>query len=243
MSASTFSNPSPTSNETPAKLANSSPRPRLSLIVSSIAVGLLALSLGQSSKSSEQFDWSAGLSVARNFDQAKAEPANEPAAPVLEDTEEVELLTPRMRAVLDDVTRRYRVAAETLEPIFAAAQTWGATRGIDPLLVVAVIGIESRFNPFAESPMGAQGLMQIIPRFHKDKVPADAGENPFLDPVTNVRIGVDVLREAIKMRGSLIAGLQQYGGSSDPTGAYASKVLAEKQRLERVAGKSRHPDA
>lgn len=154
---------------------------------------------------------------------------------------EADPLTPEMRSVLIHVSRRYRVASTTLEPIFVAAQLAGNERRIDPLLIVSVIGVESGFNPFAESTMGAQGLMQVIPRFHLDKVPSDAGEHPFLDPVTNVRIGVDVLHEAIRMRGSLIAGLQQYAGSSDPAAAYASKVLAEKRRLERIAGRPNIP--
>ena len=103
------------------------------------------------------------------------------------------------------------------------------------VLIVAVIGIESSFNPFAESTMGAQGLMQVIPRFHQDKVPDGAGEKALLDPVINIKVGTHVLEEAIRRRGGLIPGLQHYAGSSDPTGAYANKVLAEKHRLEQAA--------
>jgi len=147
----------------------------------------------------------------------------------------VERLTPPMRGALDYVTRRYRVSQQALLPIFQAAQVTGRERGVDPLLIVAVIGIESGFNPLAESAMGAQGLMQVIPRYHKDKVPEGAGDSPFLDPVTNVQVGVQVLQESIRRGGGLIAGLQQYGGSSDGEGGYASKVLAEKRRLEQVA--------
>ena len=155
----------------------------------------------------------------------------------------VDGLTPRMRAVLDHVTKRYRVAAVTLGPILVAAQTTGRERGIDPLLIVAVIGVESGFNPFAESSFGAQGLMQVIPRFHLDKVPEGSGENPFLDPVTNVRIGGHVLQEAIRLRGGLMAGLQQYGGATDPEETYANKVLAERQKLEQAAGRVARPAA
>lgn len=147
-----------------------------------------------------------------------------------------EALTPRMRAVLDHVTRRYRVSAEALGPIFEAAQLTGRERRLDPLLIVAIIGIESGFNPFAESSMGAQGLMQVIPRFHKDKVPAGAGKYPLFDPVTNVQVGAHVLQEAIRRHGGLMAGLQQFGGAmKDEEQTYASKVLAEKQRLEHAA--------
>jgi hypothetical protein len=142
----------------------------------------------------------------------------------------------RLQRALDFVSRRYRVAPEALVPVFEAAQTIGRDRRVDPLLIIAIIGIESRFNPFAESVVGAKGLMQVIPGYHLDKVPQGAGEQPFLDPVTNIQVGVHVLEEAIRWRGSLTAGLQHYGGASDdPETRYANKVLAEKERLEQAA--------
>jgi hypothetical protein len=162
------------------------------------------------------------------------------AAPPLpqasEPTVAAETLTPRMRAVLDHVTRRYRVSPEALLPIFRAAQSSARDRRLDPLLIVAVIGIESGFNPFSESAMGALGLMQVMPRFHQDKLPPGAEKSHFLDPITNVRIGSHVLQESIDRNGGLIAGLQQFGGAINDEGqAYANKVLAEKERLEQAA--------
>ena len=147
------------------------------------------------------------------------------------------VLSPRMQSALDYVTRRYRVSPEALEPIFELAQLAGKERSIDPLLIVAVIAVESGFNPFAESSMGAQGLMQIIPRFHQDKLPDGAGDQPFLDPAVNVRVGAHVLEEAIRRRGGLVAGLQYYSGSADNEGNYSNKVLAEKVRLENAVRK------
>jgi len=144
-------------------------------------------------------------------------------------------LSARMQGALDYVARRYRVSSEALLPVFAAAQFIGQERHIDPLLIVAIIGVESGFNPFAESAVGAQGLMQVIPRFHMDKLPEGAGGKQFLDPATNVRVGTFILEEAIRRRGGLVPGLQYYAGSTDATGNYANKVLAEKERLEQAA--------
>lgn len=149
-----------------------------------------------------------------------------------------EILTQPMRGALNYVTRRYRVSQEALLPIFEAAQATAREHGLDPLLIVAVIGIESGFNPLAQSTMGALGLMQVIPRYHRDKVPQGAGNSHFLDPVINVQVGAQVLREAIRRNGGLVAGLQQYGGSPLSEGGYAGKVLAEKRRLEQVAQRS-----
>jgi soluble lytic murein transglycosylase-like protein len=146
------------------------------------------------------------------------------------------VLSPRMQGALDYVKRRYKVAPDALVPVFEIAQLIGKEMRIDPLLIVAMIGIESGFNPFAESTFGARGLMQVIPRFHRDKVPQGAGDSSLLDPLVNIRVGVLVLEEAIRRSGgSLIAGLQQYAGASDAQGSYANKVLAEKERLEQAA--------
>lgn len=144
-------------------------------------------------------------------------------------------LTPAMTAALDYVVQRYRVSAEALLPVFEAAQSAARERRLDPLLLIAVISVESRFNPFSQSPMGAQGLMQIIPRYHQDKLTSTGAERPFLDPIINVQVGARILQEAIRRQGGLIEGLQAYGGAlDDEDQAYAAKVLAEKLRLEQA---------
>lgn len=153
-----------------------------------------------------------------------------PAEPLLE------TLSPRMLGALNYVSRRYRVSTEALQPIFATAQTAGRELRLDPLLIVAVIGVESGFNPFSQSVFGAQGLMQVVPRFHRDKLPDEADhQSAFLDPVTNVQVGARVLEESIRRNGGLENGLQQFGGAiNDPERRYSIKVLAEKQRLEQA---------
>lgn len=156
-----------------------------------------------------------------------AEPANE-------------ALSARMLVAMDYVSRRYRVAPDALEPIFATAQVAGRQLHLDPLLIIAVIGIESRFNPFSESVVGAKGLMQVMPRFHQDKLPEDADQTAFLNPVINVQVGARILKESIRRNGGLENGLQQFAGAiTDPERRYATKVLAEKLRLEQAVEKVR----
>lgn len=151
-----------------------------------------------------------------------------------------EALSARMRGAMEYVSHRYRVAPDALEPIFATAQAAGRQLHLDPLLIIAVIGIESRFNPFSESVVGAKGLMQVMPRFHQDKLPEDADQAAFLNPVINVQVGAKVLKESIRRNGGLENGLQQFAGAtSDPERRYATKVLAEKQRLEQAVMKFR----
>jgi hypothetical protein len=153
--------------------------------------------------------------------------------------EPVEVLSPKMRGALDYVSRRYRVSGEALEAIFVTAESAAREFRLDPLLIVAVIAIESRFNPFSESVLGAQGLMQVMPRVHQDKLPEGADELSMFDPVTNVRVGSRVLRDSIRRHGGVAPGLQQFGGASDdPEQRYAAKVLAEKARLDAAASRA-----
>lgn len=163
---------------------------------------------------------------------AGGKPVALPAAP----SGAEEALTPRMRAALDYTARRYRVSATALQPVFAAAKAAAGDLGLDPLLIIAVIGVESSFNPLSESTQGAQGLMQVIPRFHRDKLPASADSMHLFDPVANVRVGARALWEYIRDSGDLAYGLQKFAGNrDDATQSYAEKVLAEKERLESAA--------
>lgn len=172
--------------------------------------------------------------------ESVSEAAVDDGKDVASEVEAANRLSPRLRGALDYVAKRYRVSNDALQPIFATAQAAGREHRIDPLLIVAVIGVESGFNPFSQSVVGAQGLMQVVPRFHLDKLPEEAERSAFLDPVTNVQVGARVLKEAIQRFGSLEEGLQQFGGAAnDPERRYASKVLAEKLRLEQAAQRLR----
>ena len=97
--------------------------------------------------------------------------------------------------------------------------------------------MESSFNPFAQSPVGAQGLMQVMTKVHDDKYVAFGGRHAAFDPVTNLRVGVQVLKECIARAGSLEAGLRFYVGAANLVndGGYAGKVLAEQGQLRLVA--------
>ncbi|MEO8302715.1 MAG: transglycosylase SLT domain-containing protein [Betaproteobacteria bacterium] len=148
---------------------------------------------------------------------------------------------PEIDALAASLAKRYRISVAATRGVVSAAYREGQRIGLDPLLIIAVIAVESRFNPIAESEMGAQGLMQVIPRFHKDHLDA-AGVDSVLDPHSNIRVGAGVLKEYIKSGGNEVAGLQRYNGSSaDATNAYAAKVLGEKVRLQQSVRQARAP--
>jgi len=107
-------------------------------------------------------------------------------------------------------------------------------------LILAVAAIESRYNPVAESFLGAKGLMQIIPRYHQDKLREHGGDSALLDPEVNIQVGAQILREYLKRFGETQAALQMYGGAFDePTSQYANKVLTERSRLEQTVQRLR----
>jgi soluble lytic murein transglycosylase-like protein len=135
------------------------------------------------------------------------------------------------------LSRRYHVAPEPVSRLVQEAWTVGALVDLDPTLILAVMAVESSFNPFAQSPVGAQGLMQVMTKLHDDKYEAFGGSHAAFDPVTNLRVGVQVLKECIRRTGSLEAGLRSYVGAanSGEDGGYAAKVLAQQGILRLVA--------
>ena len=134
------------------------------------------------------------------------------------------------------LARKYNVAPEPLSVLVAEAFQIGSKAKLDPTLILAIMAIESGFNPFAQSPVGAQGLMQVMTRVHTDKYENFGGKLAAFDPVTNLRVGVKVLQECITKAGSVEGGLKFYVGAGNMAddGGYAGKVLAEHARLQSV---------
>ena len=148
------------------------------------------------------------------------------------------------RALTEFIARRYRVADSAVAGFVSSAYRAGAQNSVDPLLILAVMAIESRYNPVAESVMGAKGLMQIIPKFHLDKLLDHGGEPALLEPEVNIAVGAQILREYQRRSGDVETALQMYAGAFDePTSQYATKVLAEKARLDALRWKARKQTA
>jgi soluble lytic murein transglycosylase-like protein len=180
-----------------------------------------------------------------------AQAAEAPVAPAVVEAERVEpvrvrsaeagpAISAEQLAVAEFIGRRYRVADSASEAFVAAAYRAGREFSVDPLLILAVMAIESRYNPVAESSMGAMGLMQIIPRFHPEKLADHGSEAALLEPEINIRVGTWVLHEYMRRLGDVEAALLKYAGAlDDPASQYADKVLAEKARLQQIAARGR----
>ena len=144
---------------------------------------------------------------------------------------------PAQEHVTRYLSRRYRVAENAVRQIVGQAFSTGRSLGVDPLLILAVTAIESSLNPFAQSPLGAQGLMQIMTHVHSDKFAAHGGDHAALDPIANLKVGSEILRDLIRRGGSVERGLQLYVGAGNmpDDGGYATRVLDEMGRIKLAA--------
>ena len=135
------------------------------------------------------------------------------------------------------ISKRYRVAADATDMLVSAAYATSSEIKLDPLLILAVVAIESGFNPFAESAVGAQGLMQVMAKIHHERFQKLGGVKAALNPVANIKVGSSILKEYVSRGGSVEAGLKMYVGAAafDNDAGYGSKVLAEYRRLKEVA--------
>ncbi len=134
------------------------------------------------------------------------------------------------------LSKKYRVAPEPIGAIVAQAYETGRKVQLEPTLILAVMAVESGFNPFAQSPMGAQGLMQVMTKVHSEKYENFGGKLAAFDPLSNLRVGAKVLVDCIAKAGSVEGGLKRYlGTTSDEDGGYTAKVLLEQVRMQEAA--------
>ncbi|MBL8318264.1 MAG: lytic transglycosylase domain-containing protein [Burkholderiaceae bacterium] len=214
----------------------------LAMVGLAVVVGALAFSTVRpdlrAGAERHALDWLLARQEARETAQGAL--PKDPAAPdaVTRATAADPSQLPRQQAsVAGWLARRYRVAPEPISRLVQEAWTVGVRVGLDPTLILAIMAIESSFNPFAQSPVGAQGLMQVMTRVHDEKYEPYGGIHAAFDPVTNLRVGVQVLKECIARAGSLEDGLKYYVGAANlaDDGGYVAKVLAEQGHLRKVA--------
>jgi soluble lytic murein transglycosylase-like protein len=146
-------------------------------------------------------------------------------------------LDPTEASVAQYLSRRYHVADSAVRPLVRAAREAGRELQLDPLLILSVMAVESSMNPFAESPVGAVGLMQVMASVHSSRFGLGADPVSALEPVANIRMGSAILSDAIRRGGSLERGLQLYVGAGNlaDDGGYAARVLSEMGRLKLAA--------
>ncbi len=170
---------------------------------------------------------------------AQGSPAAAYQQAVLSSEEDSKLLgsSKQQQWVTSWLARRYRVAHEATNMLVSAAYLTAREIKLDPLLILSVMAIESGLNPFAESPMGAQGLMQVMSKVHHDKFQEVGGLKAALNPVANIKVGAQILKDYVNKTGSVEGGLKMYVGAADfdNDAGYGAKVLTEYRRLKEVS--------
>lgn len=141
-------------------------------------------------------------------------------------------LTVEQRRVARWIANHHRVSMDAIEQLVARSFDVAHANRLDPYLLLAVISIESGFNPLAESQVGAVGLMQIMPKVHADKFRALGGEKLALDPWINMQVGAQILREYIDRFGSEVAALRAYVGvAPDQASEYPERIQRVRDRI------------
>ena len=121
------------------------------------------------------------------------------------------------------IARRYRVEPSAVERVIALAERHFSS---DPLLLLAIVGVESSWRPWAVGSIGEVGLCQVRPDLH------GASATELADPTVNVRVAAKVLRGCLKRsHGDLAGAVARYNGRGDAAEAYAGRVLSERDRL------------
>ena len=137
------------------------------------------------------------------------------------------------RAVADFFEKKYSLDRTKIEEYVSNAVVIAKEANIDPVLLLAVISVESNFNPNTKSTAGAEGLMQVMTSVHKDKYALYGGTSDAVKPEVNIRVGAYILKYLIASAGSLRNGLKFYVGAAnaEDDGGYADKVMAERRRI------------
>ena len=137
------------------------------------------------------------------------------------------------RAIADFYEKKYSLDRAKIEEYVSNTVLIAKEVNIDPVLLLAVISIESNFNPNTKSHAGAEGLMQVMTSVHRDKYAIFGGTSDAAKPEVNIRVGAYILKYLIATAGSLRNGLKFYVGAAnaEDDGGYADKVMAERNRL------------
>ena len=137
------------------------------------------------------------------------------------------------RAVADFFEKKYKLDRAKIEEYVSNTILIAKEVNIDPVLLLAVISVESNFNPNTKSHAGAEGLMQVMTSVHKDKYDLYGGTTEAVKPEVNIRVGAYILKYLIATAGSLRNGLKYYVGAAnaEDDGGYADKVMSERNRL------------
>jgi soluble lytic murein transglycosylase-like protein len=121
------------------------------------------------------------------------------------------------------IARRYHVERSAVARVIALAEHHFP---VDPALLLAIIGVESSWRPWAVGSKGEVGLCQVRPDIH------GATATELAEPAVNVRIAAKLLRRCFRRSGGDVAGaVARYNGRGEAAKEYAARVLGERAKV------------
>lgn len=138
--------------------------------------------------------------------------------------------------LVDYIVEQFSSKPGVARAVVQEAVIVGKQLHIDPLLLLAIIAVESRFDPMAQSSKGAKGLMQVHTAVHSARFDPFGGSAAAFDFGANIRIGAQILQEHLGRHGSVDLALKHYVGAARMAHdqGYATKVRKERLKLEQV---------
>jgi soluble lytic murein transglycosylase-like protein len=125
--------------------------------------------------------------------------------------------------LVERIAGRYRVAPSAVERVIALVERHFPTA---PTLLLAIVGVESSWRPWSVGRVGEVGLCQVRPDLH------GATATELADPAVNIRVAAGVLRRCLKRsQGNVAGAVARYNGKGEAAEDYATRVLAERDRL------------
>lgn len=128
-------------------------------------------------------------------------------------------------AMVDHITTdsNYKVAGAEALRIVNAVFTNAKRLGLDPYLIFSIIRQESRYKSTAKSSYGAVGIMQVVPRFHRDKLKGRSPSNI----ETNIEVGTQILSDCLnRSKGNVYNSLRCYSGNARNYATHIKNGLA-----------------
>jgi soluble lytic murein transglycosylase-like protein len=135
----------------------------------------------------------------------------------------------RKQAIASYLAAKYRQHKEVVRSYVDLA--WHESEkhpDVPPEMVLAIMTKESSLISTAKSSYGAQGLMQVVRRWHPEKL---SKQESLLDPRVNVRVGTQILQQYIKEKGQIEQALAKYSGNAQ---GYADFVLRQTAVLQAI---------
>lgn len=130
-------------------------------------------------------------------------------------------------ALQEKIIEVSNIPKEDAASISVSVLHWSKTFNVDPSLILGVIFVESEFKKYAISSAGALGLMQVLPKWHIDKLKTakkELGNPEVFDIHTNIFLGTWILKECMSKYSNTDKSLMCYNGSVGQQTNYHVKV-------------------